>query len=243
MFYSRSQVVKFVVLMMGRTGSSYLITALDSHPMIRARGERLVQLKNAGRSQAQLTKARRMLTPWPICTYRALGYKTKLIDILDLEGFASLLRQNDARIISLRRHNAIKWTISILNHIRLLTRTGKHNLGSEKDRPGPIQVDLDEFNKYLEYYRQRYALIDTFINTLDLPVLHLFYEDFLSAEEATFNEVFSYLDVPPRPVRPETVKITSDDLRQAVINFEQLRAAYLGTEYEAMFDEVILSPA
>jgi hypothetical protein len=35
------------------------------------------------------------------------------------------------------------------------------------------------------------------------------------------------------------LKITSDNLREAVTNFDELRACYQGTFYENMFDEVL----
>jgi hypothetical protein len=41
-------------------------------------------------------------------------------------------------------------------------------------------------------------------------------------------------------VTGQTLKITSDDLRAAIVNFDQLRANYVGTQYEPMFDEVLL---
>ena len=40
-------------------------------------------------------------------------------------------------------------------------------------------------------------------------------------------------------MKGSTVKVTSDDLRESIENFDDLREHYVGTEYEAMFDEVL----
>jgi hypothetical protein len=45
--------------------------------------------------------------------------------------------------------------------------------------------------------------------------------------------------VRPQPARARVLKNTHDDLRLAVRNFDELRARYAGTRFEAMFDEVI----
>ena len=51
--------------------------------------------------------------------------------------------------------------------------------------------------------------------------------------------MFAFLDVPERAVQSKTLKHTSDDLRQVITNFDDLRARYTGTRYASMFDEVL----
>ena len=53
-------------------------------------------------------------------------------------------------------------------------------------------------------------------------------------------EIFSYLRVEPVPVAGKTLKHTRDDLREVVLNFDELRESVAGTTYAAMFDEVLL---
>ena len=68
---------------------------------------------------------------------------------------------------------------------------------------------------------------------------------FLSHEGTQYvmflNRVFSFLEVEPRPVELSTLKITNDDLREVIVNFDELRAMYSGTQYEVMFDEVLIT--
>jgi hypothetical protein len=41
------------------------------------------------------------------------------------------------------------------------------------------------------------------------------------------------------PLEARTLKHTNDDLRQVILNFDELRSGYAGTPYEHMFDEAL----
>jgi len=90
MLFRGNKISHFVLLFEGRTGSSYLIESLDAHPHVRAKGEYLVKLRDKG-AEAQLSWAKRSLTTSFITRYRAVGFKTKLRDILNPEKFRALL--------------------------------------------------------------------------------------------------------------------------------------------------------
>jgi hypothetical protein len=78
------------------------------------------------------------------------------------------------------------------------------------------------------------------VNHLGLPLFRLCYEDLLGKKDESLERLFQFLGARPMSVRGQTLKITSDDLRAAIVNFDQLRANYVGTQYEPMFDEVLL---
>jgi hypothetical protein len=59
-------------------------------------------------------------------------------------------------------------------------------------------------------------------------------------EAATLERVFSFLGVAYQPVQGKAVKSTSDDLRDVLANFNDLRAHYAGTTYQTMIDEVLI---
>jgi len=79
------------------------------------------------------------------------------------------------------------------------------------------------------------------VNQLQSPKLILSYEELLKNQDVFLQRVFSFLEVEIRPVTGKTLKITSDDLRDVIDNFDDLRARYRGTQYEPMFDEVIIN--
>jgi hypothetical protein len=229
--------VRFVILFVGRSGSSNLVEALDSHPGISARGEWLFGKD----SDRQLRVAREFLTQPPHGEYSAVGFKTKLKDVRDPEGFAKLLREAEARIIFLQRRNSIKHVVSRFNSYRLHGVTKHWNLYNEEDRLPPATIDLMWFSGNLQEIEEEKRELEGYVKNLGLPTLSLCYEDLLVEQRASLERVFSFLGVRFEPVRGRCIKNTNDDLREAVSNFDELRSHYIGTPYEQMFDEVLVS--
>lgn len=226
--------VRFVILFVGRSGSTNLVEALDSHSEISASGEWLV-----GRDgDRQLRMTRRFLTQPPRGgEYAAIGFKTKVKEVQDPEGFAELLREAGARIIFLQRRNSIKHVVSRFNSYRLHGVTRNWNLYNEDDRLPPATIDLMWFSGNLEAIEEEKRKLESYVKNLGLPTLSLYYEDLLYERRATLGRVFSFLGLRFEPVQGGSIKNTNDDLREAVSNFDELRSHYVGTTYEQMFDE------
>ena len=140
----------FVILFVERAGSTYLITALKSHPEITALTEKFDAMRQEGKGATeQLAWAREFLTPPLVGQHRAIGFKTKLVDVLDREGFADLVRARKCKIIKMRRLNTVKAVVSTLNARRQWQASGNWNLLSEATRLSELTVDLDEFDRML----------------------------------------------------------------------------------------------
>lgn len=228
--------VKFVLFFNGRSGSSMLVEALDSHPQVVARGEIL-----SGKDEdSQLETVRRFLTRPRRRRITAAGFKTKLKDVEEPEGLAGLLREVDASIILLQRHNVVKQVVSRDSARRLHEATSDWNLYDEKDRPPPAAIDPAWFDVALMRLERHKRRIEKYVERLNLPTLSLYYEDFLVDWQASLAKTCSFLGVEPGPIYRQTVKNTSDDLREAISNFEELKALYADTPYEPMFDEVLV---
>ncbi|MFV2045193.1 MAG: hypothetical protein ACC700_18415 [Anaerolineales bacterium] len=236
--YLRHQVARFVLMFTGRSGSSYLINLLNSHPYILALGEELAILHNNG-AEAQANWVTDFLTAPPISWYKARGFKVKLVDVADPTGLTSLLRESNCRIIHMTRRNQVKAVISRINALRLWEKTGEWNLYSERNRPSPIRVDVPKFDELLEHRARVDTALEEFVSQLALPTQTIFYEDLLVLRDTVLQRTFEFLGVPSRPVHGDTRKNTSDDLRDVIINFEELRSRYLGTAYGQMFDEIL----
>lgn len=234
------RVTPFVILFLERDGSTYLTSLLDAHPEIVAAYERFAVLREEGATAAaQLDWARSYLTPPLIGRARAIGFKTKLVDVLDPVGFARLLQDRDCRILQMRRRNHVKAVVSRMNALRLHQATGNWNLYREADRLPPLEVNPAEFAEFLSERRSAEAELQGYVDALGLQTLRLEYEDLLRDRSALLRAVFDFLRVRPLELEGRPLKNTSDDLRQAIANFDELRAAYVGTGCEAMFDERI----
>jgi LPS sulfotransferase NodH len=193
------------------------------------------------RADAQLQRARKFYTQSPHGGYPAIGFKTKLGNVKDREGFAKLLGEVGARIILLQRRNIVKHVVSWINSERIHDATGRWNLWNEENRLPPTTIDVAKFDRWLEQIEKARRALESYVKNMDLPTLWLYYEDLLVDRRATIERVFSFLEVRFEPVQGGSIKNTSDDLREAVSNFDELRSHYIGTPYEQMFDEVLVS--
>lgn len=238
MVYAAEKVKPFVVLMpaRGRCGSTYFIESLKAHPEIDARLEVLYGLTDADK---QLQTARDILTPNPQGPFRAIGFKTKLSDVVDRARLEGLLRDLGARIILLRRRNRVKQVISAFRAEELHPRNQDWNLYREADRPGPLVVPIQRFDFWLKRLEDADRDLREYVKSLGLPTLAVHYEDLLIFFEAAMARTFAFLEVPWQPVSGSALKNTSDDLREALANFEELKGHYRNTPYEEMFDEVL----
>ena len=240
-FYLRHQVTPFVILFLERDGSTYMIGMLNSHPEIATVYERFSVMRQKGQNaREQLTWAREFFTPPFIGRTAAMGFKTKLVDVLDPEGFAQLLHEKECRIIHMRRRNLVKAVISKINAKRLYQATGNWNLYDKSDRRPPLEVDPEHFADLLQEREELDEELNTYIEQLDLPKLAVCYEGLLQDRDGVLEAIFAFLNVRQYPVEEKTMKHTRDDLRQALRNFDELRARYEGTEYGPMFDEILV---
>lgn len=240
-YFLRNQVTPYVILFIERDGSTYLTSLLTSHPDIEAIYERFAVLKQKGAAgEAQIAWARDFFTAPLIGKSKARGFKTKLVDVLDMSGFSALLREKDIRIIQMRRRNRVKAVVSRINARRLYEATGNWNLYDKSNRMPPMEIELPLFDTYLKEREAADTELQEFVDSLELPTLKIVYEELLVNKDNVLNDVFEFLNVSPKQVQEKTLKHTSDDLRDVVVNFDHLKARYAGTPYETMFDEVLV---
>jgi len=239
-FYPKHKVHPFVVLFIERDGSTYLMSLLISHPNIHAVYERFAVMKQKEQdAEAQLQWARKFYTPPLLSRIGAIGFKTKLVDIENLDGFSGLLREKKCRIVYMNRRNHVKAVVSRINARRLHEEVGTWNLYDEKDRMPPMIIAPEEFDAYLCERKQAESELNSYVDGLQLPTLQVCYEDLVTDRDGVLQYVFDFLDVPPEPVESKSIKHTSDNLHDVIINFDELKTDYVGTAYEAMFEEVI----
>ena len=236
--YSPNMVTKYVLFLVARVGSTYLSTLLNSHPEILALGEELRDLEKEG-AEAQLNWSLKFLTPPLISRHRARGFNVKLVHLADPTGFANLLREKESKAIILQRRNRVKAVISRINGSRLYKRTGMWGLFDDTNRLEPFEVDLEQFDEYLQHREKVDLELEKYVADLGIPMLSVYYEDLLKDETVFLQEIYSFLNVGFAPVEGSTLKITSDNLKEVILNFDDLRSKYAGTVYEPMFDEVI----
>lgn len=238
---------RFVLLTPGRTGSSYLTKSLNSHPNIIMLFEpwgsmfKTPKEKWTERARDQLKWLDNFFEKSYDAQISAIGFKTKLIDVLDPKMFMEMLREKDARIIYMVRKNIVKLAVSMVNARRIYAKTNTWNLKREKDRLPPFYLDPNEFVIELENAICLKNRLKAYIEELKLPTLKIYYKDLFLNESKTLRRINEFLGVPFVHTRSSLLKNTNDNLRKAVLNFDEIRSRYKDTVYEDMFDEISMS--
>ena len=237
--FFRPQVNKFVLFLVGRVGSTYLTSLMKSHPQIYALSEELRDLEKQG-ADVQMEWSSKFLTPPLMGRHKAIGFNVKLVHICAPDRFARLLSERECKVIHMQRRNRVKAVISRLNGERLYDKTGMWGLFDASNRLPPMEIDLAKFEEYLKHREKMDLEMESYVKGLGRPMMPLYYEDLLADQNTFLQQLFTFLEVDPFPVKGQTLKITSDNLREVVQNIDELRARYVGTQYERMFEEVIM---
>ena len=221
---------KFILLFQGRVGGSYCQQALASHPRIHCEGEILSAISDP---VGQIERARRAFAADP----RWAGFKTKLRDIADPTAFAEFVERTGVRALFLHRRNTVKAAISVINGKRLYQQHGVWNLTNDSQRLPPFSVSKTTLDQRLARREQWDSALDEYYQRLDTPKQRFHYEELIADEAGYLDQLLDFLGADKLRLKPGLLKNTNNDLRQVIANFDELRAAYAGTRYQAMFDD------
>ena len=183
------------------------------------------------------------------CPAKVCGFKLK--HALQTQLFPEIISEfkkiRNLHVITLTRENLIKQAISRENQIRIRKLTGKANLfkrhlQKDEDLPVRFQVDVRRVLRLAQTFKsQRIELTDLASDLArgqNRKLLSINYEDLLFDRDELLNRVFEFLHVQPNvKVEPWIKKATSDNLREAIINIDELHDALAGTEFESMLDD------
>jgi len=222
----------FIILFQGRTGSSWLQDLLRSHPGVVCEPERLVGASRADQ-WAWLDGLYSASRPAGIA---ATGCKTKLKDIVEPADLHALIHAHQVRVIHMYRRNRVKQAFSRINARRLFDARRRWNLAAGEQPLPPARIPLEQFEAALEHHRALEARLATFLAGVERPRLDVAYEDLLHEHDATMGAVCRFLGVAEAPMATGLRKNTPEHVRDAVLNYDEIREHYRGTDLEAEFD-------
>lgn len=234
--------VNFFLVFEGRAGSGLLRSVLNSSPEVMFEAEWMMfnLREEIDPARQQNEQVGRFFNDPVHDNKHCLGFANKLSDIVDPDGFAAALREQDIRVLELKRRNVVKQVVSTLNALRTRDITGKFHAYKKEDIvTAPFEIEVAQFDAHLKRLLSRTEALENFVRSSGLPALEIFYEDFVLHREAELLRVTKFLDLNYKALdltpagRP--LKQTPTDLRDVVSNFNELRAAHLGTPFEAMF--------
>jgi hypothetical protein len=225
---------KFVIFTVGRTGSNLLVSLLDSHPGIKCHGELL--FKRVLFPQLYL-KCQERLSSQDIYGFKIIYYNFGVQKVEDPLEILNELSSDGYKIISLKRRNVIRQTIS---HMYALHRQTFHEKeGQAKKSNNRMIIDLNFFQQELEYFLDHRSREEQLLK--NFSYLQLYYEDDLlekGRHQCTMDKIASYLGIPNARVTSDFGKTTPQELSNVIENYEEFKRYLEQTEYyQYLFNE------
>ena len=98
----------------------------------------------------------------------------------------------------------------------------------------PVTLPIEECRYYFEWAAATASKYDELFQEHACHTVT--YEDIVQQRGKTLSEVQTFLDVKPRRLIPATRRQNPEPLSELIANYEELRDAFQGTEFETFFD-------
>lgn len=240
---------KAIILTTQRTGSTFLVHCLDTHPEIycagelligvperptpgyRGRFQKLYKLKNIIKSGAWMPK-RRLNRFFDGGEKRVRVFKAMYNQLAYPPSLRYLRAHREIRVIHLCRQNLLKNYVSRLlmpKRLQVQTREPVAAITVRVD-PDHAIATMREAQKRHEYFASLFS---------EHPRLPISYEtlidgQFLNAD--TGRRICEFLGVAWQPMQASLTKLNPESLRDMVENYDELAAALSRTEFAEMLD-------
>lgn len=140
----------------------------------------------------------------------------------------SRFRKLPLRVVLLVRTNSLKQAVSEMSAEK------RGNWASDRSRAGGTEAiaietfDIAELQKKVKALSHRSIRLRRLMQSLHAEELEITYEELQTNPKALYGRVFDFLGVPPPPADFEYsagfTKLLSDDLREVIANFDEVRA-------------------
>ncbi|MEO5324106.1 hypothetical protein PV773_12365 [Mesorhizobium sp. CC13] len=235
---------KFFILFEARSGSSHLVSLLNSSPQVTCYSE--IYTAQSAEVADQLTKAfvegrpLHTINRWALDDHRSIdvekaphvmGFKTKIYDIPEPDRTLRQLHNAGATMILLTRTNVLKQAVSRAAGLALYQRSRLYNANSSDETVRSVTVDPDDVIAFAEVYNANQVALKVRYEDWTRPKLAITYEQLLADEIAVVGCVRSLLGLAPFESRSQVSKNLDDSLQSAVANYDELAAALKGHPY------------
>lgn len=244
---------KFVVLSTQRSGSTWVVDMLNSHPRVLAQSELFMH----GGVGHPTWAGERELLYWqtfiadkgggrvarPYWLWHYLGRAFAARPGIDAVGFKLMYSQltriskplmpalwlKRARIIHLMRRNALDVVLS--------KEAGQARQGVFHARDGQeveavrLRLDTDTLVRRLTLHERAIAGARVRFKRVGVPYIEVVYEDLVEDEQAGFDELFRFLDVEPQRVSSSLQKVNPTAHEELIENYGEVRNALEGTPF------------
>ena len=239
-----------VILTTQRTGSSFLVECLASHPEIECAREILEGHPDDPRIHLYRGPFRRAVKLFHIVESgawlpgrRIEGYfadgraKVRIFKAMynQLERpfcLRYLREHEEIRVVHLHRRNLLKLHVSTL-----LMPMRRELQATAPVEPIRVHVNPEKAIASMRVARARYERFERiFAQHRSLPLTYESLVDGQSLRRETGRRICEFLGVRPQPMRSELVKMNPESLRQVVTNYDELAGEVSRTEFAELLD-------
>lgn len=232
----------FIIVFVARSGSTALKFDLDQHPEIRMKAEVMGRAVLPRGLEPTDDNRLAWLRDWWGDGRKARGFKFQFNlgepQFGDLPRLGEEIGRHGAAVIRLGRRDRLRQAVSALRAEALVELTARvtgeaigHVRASDPEelrafRDRPSAIDVGRLQVMLAGIEANVSRMDGFLAGFE-GVVRVDYEDYLADRMAVLNAVAAAAGVAPFEAAPAEVltKTTSDDLREAVANYDEVAAA------------------
>lgn len=225
---------KFYIFGTGRCGSTLLMGLLNCHSHISCDPELLSAYSRV--PQAALLKR---VYHCPTSVY---GFKLLLYHLSEVHGMAApgrflqWLHTLGFKVIYLRRQNRLHHAVSLV--VSAKRRVLHEPQSSQPGDSCPITIEPTDVLQTMAKFEANYRCETELLRTI--PHLSLVYEEHLGVaqqHQTTADLVFDHLGLTTEPVIANLRKIMPLDLRQRILNYDEVIAAIAQSQYAQLLTE------
>ncbi len=246
----------FVVLTFPRSGSTWLMSTLDSHPRIAAYDELFLggegvqpqpaDVPDFASYLAGVPRLARRLVPLQRATYLRRVFRER--PGIDAVGFKLIYGQARANVgllplFSLRRVRVVHLVRANLLEAVVSYEAGRASgvFHREPGAPAPdarIRLDAAGLRDRLGYMEWDVSRARVWLERYRIPRLEVAYEELVARHDETLSRILDFLGVEPSAeLRSPFVPVHEGSKLDVVENIDEVRSALAGTRYEWMLGQ------
>ena len=247
---SGKQAKSFLMVFMGHSGSTAMISELRRHSKVHIEGSELVDHQKVFNTTAALETISAFFDKG-ISFGKTPGFKIRPTHILnEPELFKQLVKRYDTHILWQYRQNLFKASVGeyatrYLNDTRGVEGLKKQMTQEEKCNHAAgcsFRIENFEFlHVTLRKKMRSHGLITSAVNVLSDSsgcVREIPYEDYLYNRAAVMGDIQRFLGLPHEETQPERFKATGDSMCDVVENWNEVCTAFYGClAWQSMMDD------
>lgn len=241
--------IRFVVLATQRTGSTWLVEMLNSHPLATVYSELLLDSKQPrprwGATDRLLFRAWRtqhpglaaeaavaayldeLWTPRPAVGDHAVGFKLMYTQATAYPNLPQLLRERQARVVHLIRANPLRVLVSRETAVQRNLFHAAENAELHQPR---LRLSTERLVERLGEIETEATLGRRLSSMIADRPLEIEYDE-LAADRGTFDRVLAYLGLPAAELHAGTRQLLHGSVTDVIDNYAEVSAALSRTRF------------